>query len=327
MSDELLIRTSERVTFTRCPQKWKWAWVDCLTPIRVAPALRFGDLVHQALATYYKPGKKRGVRPATTFKKIYEANLTELESLGMRTESGDWEKAYDLGIEMLHGYVDKYGKDERYEVIAPEMPFQIDVYDPKTNLYICTYVGTFDAVIRDLWTNEIGLFEHKTAKAIYTAHLTLDEQAGSYWAFAPDFLKAQGVLKEDENLDFVLYNFLRKGMPDQRPQNEKGQYLNKDGSVSRIQPPPLFKREIVYRGNAERRNTMLRVIKIAKLMKKARGGRFPIYKIPTRDCSWQCEFVDMCELHESGGDWQSLKRSTMTKWDPYEAHEEKGGEE
>jgi len=29
----------------------------------------------------------------------------------------------------------------------------------------------------------------------------------------------------------------------------------------------------------------------------------------------------MCELHEVGADWESVRDATMTTWDPYSVHE------
>jgi hypothetical protein len=216
---------------------------------------------------------------------------------------------------MLTNYVDHYGRDEQFICIKPEVPFQVELYDHE-EFYICTYVGTFDAVIIDQATGRYGLFEHKTAKVIRTAHLTLDEQAGSYWAFAPYVLEAEYLPK----LDFVLYNFLRKGKKDDRSQNEDGYYLNKDGSVSKRQPSPLFHREIVRRGNAHRINTMERVERQALEIQWIDAGELQVHKTPTPDCNWQCQFFDMCELHESGGDWEGYRDVAMVSWDPYEAH-------
>lgn len=319
---ELLIRTSERSDFARCRQKWWWAYRERLSARQAKPALVFGDLVHQALAAYYPPSKvrtkaRRGPHPAQTFRELYAVGIEQLASMGMRMEDEEWTDALSLGVEMLENYVDQYGKDEQFVCIKPEVPFQVELSDAD-GFYICTYVGTFDAVIIDLATGRYGLFEHKTAKAITLQHLPMDEQAGSYWAFAPYVLEAELLPK----LDFVLYNFLRKGKLDDRPQNEDGYYLNKDGSISKRQPSPLFHRELVRRTTAQRANTMRRVEEQAFEMQLIDQGFLKPVKTITRDCYWQCQFADMCELQECGGDWEGYKKVAMTTWNPYEAHTE-----
>jgi hypothetical protein len=330
MSDQelLLVRNSELSTWIRCRYKWDWAYNEGLTPKRSAAALRFGSLTHEALAVWYKPGLKRGRKPWLTFKDLYNEQLKELGQFGMYADD-DWTDALSLGEEMLRHYVEEYGLDDLIEVIAPEQPFQIDVSDPDTGEYLYTQVGTFDAVIRDKVTKKIGLFEHKTAKAIKTTHLNMDPQAGTYWAFGPDWLRDQGILSKKEDLDFILYNFLRKAKKDTRPRNKAGQYLNKPtkanpkGEVSKSQPPPYFQRELVYRSDEERISVMRRNIAMVREMIAVREGKMEIYKNPTRDCSWDCAFGQsgMCELHEGGDDWEMIRDAEFTFWDPYEGHD------
>lgn len=325
--DLFIVRTSERVDYTRCRQRWEWGYVDRLKPKQMAPALRFGDLIHQALAAYYKPGIKRGPKPWVTFVKVYDQQVKEgmaefkIKELSEETET-KWNDARALGIEMLKNYVAEYGADERYKVIHPEMPFQIDLYD-ENGEYLCTYVGQLDAVVYDRWNKVYGLMEHKTAAAIQTNHLPMDEQAGSYWTLAPLVLADLGILPEGADLDFILYNFLRKSGKDERPTNEAGQSLNKDGSVSKIQPAPLFHREIVYRGAHERVAMLQRIAAQVREMKMVQSGELPVFKTILNGCVGMlgCQYHDMCELHECGAEWEELRDATMTVWDPYTAHE------
>lgn len=323
---ELMVRNSERNTFARCRQRWQWAYRDYLTPKNVKPALRFGDLIHQALAAYYKPSRvltkiNRGAHPTDTFVKLYDAQLQEYTNFGMYTEEDEWTNARDLGVAMLDNYIDHYGEDDRYVCVKPEVPGEVDLYDGDT--YVCTFVFQFDAVIYDRQKGEYGLFEHKTAKTIKTVHLGMDEQAGSYWAVGPAFFGAKGL----PPLKFVLYNFLRKGFKDERPTNELGQSLNKDGTVSKRQPSPLFHRENVRRGAGSSQTVLDRMVDQALEMQMIDRGELPPLKTITSDCSWQCDFFEMCELHERGADWQEYKRLSMTTWDPYSAHYEGGTDE
>lgn len=361
-----IVRTSERVDFTRCRQKWDWGYNHRIQPIRVAPALRFGDLIHQALALWYVPGlakngnPKRGRKPWLTFERLYDEQVVaESQEFDVRLdEDEEWVDARTLGVEMLKNYYEEYGRDEQFEIIAPEQAFQIDLYDEETDLYVCTYAGQLDAIIRDLNSGRVGLFEHKTAASIRTDHLQMDEQAGSYWAVAGPWIEET----YGEPLEFILYNFLRKGLLDTRPQNNDGLYLNKPekkdiihelslidvaatpkltlpalyelarengleperlGAVSKSQPPSLFHRERVYRGETAMHSLLRRVIVQATEMNKCKTGESPIFKSVIGGCTgmFHCQFRDMCELHEDGQDWEALRDATMRVWDPYAAHE------
>jgi hypothetical protein len=283
--------------------------------------LRFGDLVHQALAAYYAPGVKRGPLPSKTFLELYDEEAAENEGSYVEEE---WEEARSLGVAMLDGYVAQYGSDQWIEVIAPEKNFQIDLQHPKTDKYICTYVGTFDAVVRDLRSDEIGLLEHKTARSADIGdRYQFDEQPNSYWAFAQDWMRSKRILRKKQQLDFILMNILAKSFPDDRPTNQDGFALNRDGTVSKRQPPRRYHREKVYRSDAQRRATMLRVVQQAQVMEQQRRGKIPVYKSIINGCTgmFSCEFRDMCMMHEADSDWQALRDSMFTKWNPYEAHD------
>lgn len=365
--EKVFLRTTERRSFANCRQQWWWSFVERWSSIKTRSALRFGDITHQALAAWYIPGRKRGEKPWLAFERIYNEQI-ESGQYEFDVYESDDDKAVDameLGISMMREYVETYGTDDHIEVIAPEMTFEVEVFD-KFKRYMVSYVGSLDLVFRDLNLNQLGVIESKTAAAISTRHLSLDEQAGSYWAFAPAALIAKGFIKPGEDIDFILYNFLRKAFPDTRPTNAAGYRLNKPtkdalsdqcvlmeievpkkatmevlsdllkaagvdptqlGEVSKIQPPPLFLRQKVYRDTVDRENLMYRVRAQAYEMAMVKAGKLPVYKnpggsFPNQQCMG-CEFADICELHETGREWEELARLTMTTWDPYEDHRSK----
>lgn len=322
-----MIRTSERTgNFKRCPQKWQWSTLEGLAPLRDSNPLWFGQGIHIALAEWYQLGLSRGPHPAETWERFcgdeeryipteYEENFVEFA------------EAKGLGVEMMTNYVDLYGKDPRWHVIATEQTFQQLIADPRVDRLpsgkrkaLVRYVGTFDGVYRDTGNSEIWLMEHKTAAAISTQHLVLDEQAGSYWLFATRVLRKQGLIGPRESITGIMYNFMRKAYKDDRPTNERGESLNKDGSVSKRQPQPLFHREPIDRTVGEMKTMEARIQAEALHMELMRNGSLPIYKTPNKDCSWQCEFYRMCQLHEAGQDWEEYRDEMFKHRDPYGDH-------
>lgn len=332
----VLLRRSEVKLFKTCRWAWARSYMDRLTAIQVSPALRFGDLVHQALACWYVPGRKRGEHPAEAFERIYdEAIEAGLRDFDIRLDEDEkWHDARQLGIDMLNGYVAHWGTDKHLKVIASEMPAQVDVMS-RQGKYMCTFVLQFDIVVVDMERDQCGLLETKTAASIRTGHLGLDEQAGSYWAFAGEHLRNIKVLKPGQDISFIQYNFLRKGLPDERPRNELGHYLNKPskpvlrakvdelgltvaksatvevlaqalgatgidvsqlGEVSKNQPPPLFVRQKVYRDQADRDNIMFRIRAVAAEIAMVRAGKLPIYKNPGGQ--WPNEQCSACEFKD-----------------------------
>jgi hypothetical protein len=183
--------------------------------------------VHVALAAWYLPGLERGPHPAETFDKSLKGDRSFLVT--SEDEEKEYADARELGIDMLERYVEHYGRDERWFVIATEQQFQVWLPHPihRSLRRWLRYVGTFDGVYRDLDTGEILLMEHKTAAGIDPAYLNLDDQAGSYWAVANHKLRSQKVLARKESIAGIQYNFLRKALRDTRPRDEKGLYHNK----------------------------------------------------------------------------------------------------
>lgn len=210
-----------------------WAWqnsfVDELKPKQAAPALRFGGLVHRSMERYYKPGRKRGPHPATTFLKLYEAELKEQVQFGFYDHDGKWEAAGEMGVAMLEHYVEHWGDDGHLEVLAAEVPFQTAVRT-RSGRVLFYYVGIIDLVVRDhsFRNKPLFLIDHKTTKNDPTkvAYLSMDEQAGSYWTFGVDWLYENGILLPKQKLRGITFNYLRKAKKDERPVNELGQSLN-----------------------------------------------------------------------------------------------------
>lgn len=372
------IRASERVTFQRCQQQWWWSNREGLTPKgkNESIPLWFGTGVHLALGLWYcGPGRRRGPEPAET----WDRYAAEMEMAYVRMDDPDDETvakyvdARQLGITMLEAYRALYGKDEDWLVVSPERTFHLNIPWPENaknfwdaasvdpSVVMAILVGTYDLVYQDARTLQYWLGEHKTAKAIILRHLAMDNQAGTYWATATTELQREGLIPEGEFLAGIMYNFLRKGLPDQRPKDAGGYGTNKPtkanyvealtsiglteldgkpleraslgrmefeakertmlviGERSKVQPPPLLLRHEVHRTRPERRSQLLRAQQDALQMELLRDGLLTPTKSSTRECNF-CQFYDMCELQERGGDWESLRDIAFEVRDPYADH-------
>lgn len=362
-----ILRTSERRAFKRCQQRWWWGYREGLQPVgSEATPLWFGTGVHLALAEWYIPGIKRGVHPAETFRDFARDALHSIKTQDATEERvAEYEDGAELGVHLMEEYVNYHGVDASWDFIQAEQTFSLDVPWPgadRQQLYVVDdesgvmveYKGTYDGVYRDLADGRIKLLETKTAKAIQTGHLTLDDQAGSYWAVATATLRAAGKIKPDESISSITYNFIRKARRDDRPKDAQGYATNKPvkadyatalgledvkklsiatmesmakqrgirvlGERSKVQPMPLFQREDVPRTSAERRSQLRRIQDEALIMQAHRDKLLPLTKNPTRDCQWDCPFFQLCELDERGGNTKEYKRIAFRVEDPYKDH-------
>lgn len=318
-----IIRTSERRDFKRCPQRWWWGWREGLKPVDTKQALWFGTGIHLVLEHHYGAGGlKRGRTPMKVWREYMKDQALFTMPSGRVVDEGakpEYVDATKLGEDMLTGYFDLYGKDEHIYVLGAEVPFQIEIPGR------AVYAGTWDLLWRDERDNGLWVTDHKTAATLDTKHLTLDDQAGSYWALAGPYLRGTGAIGPKERLKGIEYNMLRKYSPpeDDRPVNADGMRLNKDGSVSKRQPKSLdyrYKRERVHRTAVEQRTQIERIDVEAQHMDLFRANKNLLYKNPTRDCAWDCAFFNMCELHERGADWGEFRDMAFVVQDPYADH-------
>jgi len=354
------MRTSERNTFATCHYQWWWRYVEWLTPKRPATPLWFGSAVHVALADYYLPGLARGPHPAETFARVLDGDR-KTWVVGEQGEEDEltFTDARALGIDMLNRYVEHYGADPRYYVLATEQTFELQF--KRDGKVFLRYHLTMDGLIRDMETGQIKILEHKTARDFgLLKRLRLDNQAGSYYAAAPHVLPLADLIKPGERVSGIEYNVLRKALGDDRPRNSAGAYTNKPekkhylealatvginpsastkldvleeaarhegltvlGDVSKSQPSPYFHREPVFRTPDEQTQQLQRIQDEAKYMEGMRSGdpAYPILKTPGDHCAW-CPFKQMCELHESGDDdaVESFKSAIMQVEDPHLAY-------
>jgi hypothetical protein len=329
-----MLRTSERSTFRRCHHKWWLEFEDRIKPSIDVPPLRFGTLIHGALGAYYKPGIRRGPHPALTFEQLYEADLTDAAGQTREYSKPEidqiWSTHRDLGISMLTNYIGHYGKDDEWRVIVTEYPFRTIVQHPVRGTPWFWYTGIIDGLWEHRKTKRKVIPDHKSTKSITLQYLQMDDQATAYWTWGFDALVNARLVDPQEKIDGMLFNFLRKAKKDERPQDENGQYLNKDGSVSKKQPSAYFARVPIYRDFYEREGARQRIliewadmerIRLAGRDHQEDGPPPEAYKNPSQFTCMGCWAFDMCELHEIGQDWTSIRDLTTRTWDPYSAHE------
>jgi len=320
---QLIVTTSSRSAFRRCPQRWYWQYVIGYRERRASDALWFGIGIHEALAEWYLKGFKRGPHPADTFAAWHGEEVREIRASYADRDRGEmdeakYENSLDLGVSMLEGYIDEYGRDPDWVVIAIERPFKVRVI--KDGKVIAYFMSTWDGVYRDRRDGRIYLMEHKSAAQIQLAYLELDDQGGIYWALAGSILRSEGVLKEGEEIAGITYNFLRKSMEDERARNSGGEYLNKNGTVSKKQPPDRYVRELVERSARERKTQLDRLADEVWLMKGMIEGTVPVTKSTTKECSF-CQFFMACKMHERGSNaWKEVMKADFDVVDPFDRY-------
>jgi hypothetical protein len=138
----------------------------------------------------------------------------------------EFEMHYDLGVGMLKFYKEYAEKNDNFDVIAAEHTFSVPIYDFDNDCELVAVDvrdgqtkpvhlrGTQDAIIQDRETGRFGILEHKTTARIdedYFLKLDKDEQCTTYMFAGEVEAKVHGLPYTE--IDFVLYNALRKAFP------------------------------------------------------------------------------------------------------------------
>lgn len=325
-----VIRRSERAASQRCLHMWYWAWRKGLVPkVKKFGALDLGAWMHAAFAVWYGKGFKREGTLKFNFQVAAELAISLAKSEGAPDHV--IEAAYELlslGESMCDAYQEKYGNDPEVNVIQAEIPLEFTISNPAGKI-IAVHKFKPDLIYRKKGEAGIWLMEHKTAKSIRIEHLVIDNQARPYGAMAEAALRKVGILQPGETVKGILYNFLRKGFSDARPKNDKGQSLNKDGSISKTQPAALFLRKPITMTRKAKIVTLRRVqddaVFLTMLTAQLRNGKMKGENLPKTShysCPKMCDYFTMCVAEEEGTDIRDMERDLYIRRDPYVYEEE-----
>lgn len=323
-----LIRSHERIDYKRCPKKWYWKWRRGFVKREITfGALDLGTWMHTALSGWYgvRGNRRTDVPLVQHFRETADAAIAHASA--MEAPDHVLEKAEELaalGESMCEGYQRHYGQDSSVYVLGTEIPLEFTIPDHSGNV-VAIHRLKPDLVYRDIKNGGVWLMEHKTAAQIRTEHLVIDDQARPYVAMSERALRNTGVLNEDDEFKGVMYNFLRKALPDERPVNKKGQALNKDGSVSKKQPATNFLRYPVTLTRQQKVIALQRLqidtLVITGTTQSLRNKEVDpglLSKTPHSSCPKFCDYFTMCVAEDQGSNIRDMQRNMYEVRNPYD---------
>lgn len=318
------ISTHERIDYKRCQRKWALTWRLGLTPaIPTLSALDLGRWIHYAFEQWYaNVGLKRNGELLAHYSHITDAEIHNWSVTHPDIDIADtFDEMYALGYAMLEGYTTHYGDDLDVYVLGVELPtvFTFPTLDPNSSAVIHHLLKP-DMLYRSS-TGQTRLMEHKSAAAIRTQHLAIDDQARAYLAMAEAATrKAVGNVR----LKGITYNYLRKAYPDTRQTDDAGRYLNQDGTVSKRQPPAYVERvqlPTIRAGNSVvLKHLQFEVNTIASVTALLRHKEITwdlLTRTPHWSCPKMCPFFAVCDAECMGSDMREQLRK-FARRDPYQ---------
>lgn len=315
--DILRISQSRLKVYQECLRRDWLRNIRKLAPRRYGPVgpLQSGTRVHEALEAFYTPGSTTDPRQALE-NAIANASIEYSEQcahLGVELDSAVLDKFMkdtDLERAMVEGYFEwlaDTGADSTLQITAAEEQLSITADQLGADFgRPVEVVGKLDARGVDEVTGFTQFVDHKTVQNFAQVLPTLqgDAQMMHYHLLL-------SILRPAEHVDGALYNMLRKV--------KRGKQAN----------PPFYMRETIIHNAAEIESYRLRLIglitnviefeeRIASL--GPIGVQMFAQPNKTRDCTWKCEFFDICDMFDDGSRVEAALAELFEERDPLERY-------
>jgi len=310
MSKLQIVSFSELTTAKRCSFRHQIAYVERWSK-RKDPmsALGKGSAWHLVLETHYNELMKcqRGgvISRDEILDRCRKAALPVIYDLGN-------EELQDLIYWMYEGYLNFFGTDEDWQIIAVEHPAEIDLPGPDGSTGRFRLKLKIDLVVKERSTGRVRIVDHKSGKDLpHRKALELDDQFPLYqWALQRLGRKVFGLtynaartlrMKEDIRAEAVA-----SGIEVLGPKQVPPQYTPLD---------ERYCRESMHRTDKEMAQIALEAYVTAesRYEEQARVKAYGIDSPRTTDtlrCQWDCDFYAQCLAGRKGMDWRDyLHRS------------------
>lgn len=299
-------RGSEVQDYLRCKKRYDYRWIQNLEPKQANEKLTIGSAIHKFLELWHMEYREEEAMEAT-----FQYMLEKSEGIDHTT----YEDMLILVKQVCRNYVETYGHDSNWTVLATEKQFSIPL-DDGTN-----YIGTIDMIVEDE-DGFVWFVDHKTTIAIdiFDKNSDMDRQISRYW-FALEQL--------GYNVHGFIYNIILKDYP-QLPKMLKSGALSKDKSQKTTaylyreairmnklkeedyadflqfldeQPKEFFRRLKVERTQAE---VLASIDEMEDVIEDIRNTK-SYYRNITKDCHWDCPFKTLCQAEMDGSNADHIR--------------------
>jgi hypothetical protein len=291
------ISNSELQTFKRCRRKWWLAWNRGLHEKSESPVgvRQVGNRLHRALQEHYVPG---GPPSATHLLSALERLIVEdrtaaLSAGWLQTDEEDkqFTKEADLERIMLEGYIEWLAQTG-----ADADEAQLTEFDS------LAIIGKIDVRVQRISDGVILFLDHKSVAEFTTTTklLNIQEQPIHYQ------LLETLVAPEGQHVQGALWNMMRR--------------VKRSATAK----PPFFQRVEVRHNPIVLDSYRHRLVgEIQDILETEENlGKWPAahnrfaYPSPTRDCSWDCPFLQVCPMFDDGSRAEHMLEERFAVGDP-----------
>lgn len=290
------------------PSKTRKFWLEHyrgLKPKRedATGALALGSRVHKALEIYYGEMQEGVLAEDLDITEIWsqlcEDDRDLLISHGEDTDTFDSEA--ELGRIMLGGYVEwveDEGIDSDLEILSQEERLEAEFFDGRVLV-----VGKIDQRVKRRSDNTRMIRDFKTTINFGDLHKTINQAEQFILYMVLEMLKKE----ETDRVSGAIVTALKK---------------NKHSGTAK---PPFYEQMEVEHNIFELRNFYLRlqgelqqIIQFYERLDAGEDHQVVAYPSPSRDCSWKCPFVNVCQMFDDGSDVERALSDMYESKDPFE---------
>lgn len=292
MNDTKKIRISYSAydTAKQCGLRHQLAYKERWRSDESAPALSRGTAMHAALEHHYRRLQQYDPTsiPAADFNAATRALAVADDIRGVDTEEGE---AVDF---MVDGYVDYYGADSNWEILAVEVDFEVPLFDHFGKESEFELIGRIDLIVKNRGTGKVWVVDHKSASQMPTEKaLEFDSQLALYTIAAR---------RAGFPVHGAIYNVLRS------------KKLKRA-----MTPEERFSRKLVVSTVPELDTTEHEVVQFMRDVYRDRGGLDAPRSPDSERCSWKCNYREACLMGRKNGNErarQFLKDTGFRQPDP-----------
>lgn len=287
---------SELNTFRQCPMKWELGYKKGYKPKREKEAFRLGHIWHEMMQVHY--GVIKEYQDAEG-----DGNVLRTEQLlewCAREVGGVLDKTDETTRELMNwayaGYVEVYGCDPQWRILAIEIRGQVEL-TPGSGIQI---VYVIDLVVEDSDYGGIWIIDHKFPGDLASdTEIELDDQLGLYWGcwIIDAVNNPDGLIKRVNGA--MLNEARKKRNVGDLPDNQRGTF--KSGKLKGT-PQTLdqrFRRSRTSRTDSEALTIAQDAARVVKAMIVLDANDL-LYSSPDpKQCGWKCDFDEVHILSRS----------------------------
>lgn len=298
---DIYIRQSAIKKFKRCRRSWHLSYVRNLVPhmdpAKPATGKRdIGTLVHLGLEAYYK-GEDPAAAVASRQAEIVSAIQLNADKFGYDYTGipAEWQETFNMANIMLDGYVQHAadeGIDAHQRTLFAGVETPLSAFAGNFGGHDVYVTGTVDQIVQDVFDDSITIRDHKTVD---------------------QFTKSEVFAVDDQGL---TYDWLVSRALGLRAARFEHNMLRKVKRTARA-TPPFYARQSFTITDTQRTAFEAHLHDTLTDMVRCMDGG-ALYPNPTRDCSWDCDFLAVCPMMDNGDDAEGM----LANW--FQPREEAG---